>query len=52
MTETAELTRTVEGRKVPAPGTYVIRRQRERSGMTRRASDFPRAGNSVRYVAD
>lgn len=35
-----------------APGTYVIRRQRERSGMTGRPSDFPHAGNPVRYVAD
>jgi hypothetical protein len=35
-----------------APGTYVIRRQRERSGMTGRPSDFPHAGNLVRYVAD
>jgi hypothetical protein len=35
-----------------APGTYVIRRQRERSGMTRRPSDFPHAGNPVRYVVD
>ena len=35
-----------------APGTYVIRRQRERSGMTLRPSDFPYAGNPVRYVAD
>ena len=35
-----------------APGTYVIRRQREHSGMTRRPSDFPHAGHSVRYVAD
>jgi hypothetical protein len=35
-----------------APGTYVIRRQRERSGMTRRPSGFPHAGNPVQYVAD
>ena len=35
-----------------APGTYVIRRQRERSGLTRRPSDFTRAGNPVRYVVD
>jgi hypothetical protein len=35
-----------------APGTYVIRRQRERSGMTRRPSDFPHAGSPVRYVVD
>ena len=35
-----------------APGTYVIRRQRERSGMTGRPSDFPHAGNPVRYVVD
>ena len=35
-----------------APGTYVIRRQRERSGMTGRPSDFPHAGDPVRYVAD
>jgi hypothetical protein len=35
-----------------APGSYVIRRQRERSGMTRRPSDFPHAGNPVRYVVD
>jgi hypothetical protein len=35
-----------------APGTYVIRRQRERSGLTRRPSSFPHAGNPVQYVAD
>jgi hypothetical protein len=35
-----------------APGTYVIRRQRERSGLTRRPSDFPHAGHPVRYVVD
>jgi hypothetical protein len=35
-----------------APGTYVIRRQRERSGMTRRPSGFPHAGSPVQYVAD
>jgi hypothetical protein len=35
-----------------APGTYVIRRQRERSGVTRRPSGFPHAGNPVRYVVD
>lgn len=35
-----------------APGTYVIRRQRERSGATRRSSYFPHAGNPVQYVDD
>lgn len=35
-----------------APGTYVIRRQRERSSMTGRPSGFPHAGNPVQYVAD
>jgi hypothetical protein len=35
-----------------APGTYVIRRQRERSGMTHRPSGFPHAGKAVQYVAD
>lgn len=35
-----------------APGTYVIRRQRERSGTARRPSDFPHAGYPVQYVAD
>ena len=35
-----------------APGTYVIRRQRERSGMTGRPSDFPHAGDAVQYVVD
>jgi hypothetical protein len=35
-----------------APGTYIIRRQRERSGTTRRPSTFPHAGNPVQYVVD
>jgi hypothetical protein len=35
-----------------APGTYVIRRQRERSGTTHRSSDFPHAANPVQYVVD
>jgi hypothetical protein len=35
-----------------APGTYVIRRQRERSGLTHRPGDFPHPGNPVRYVVD
>jgi len=35
-----------------APGTYVIRRQRERSGLTRRPSGFPHAGNPIQYVVD
>ena len=35
-----------------APGTYVIRRQRERSGATRRSSYFPHAANPVQYVID
>jgi hypothetical protein len=35
-----------------APGTYVIRRQRERSGMTRRPSGFPHARNPIQYVVD
>ena len=35
-----------------APGTYVIRRQRERSGLTRRPSGFPHAGNPIHYVVD
>ena len=35
-----------------APGTYVIRRQRERSGATRRSSYFPHAANPVQYVVD
>jgi len=35
-----------------APGTYVIRRQRERSGTTHRSSYFPHAANSAQYVVD
>jgi hypothetical protein len=35
-----------------APGTYVIRRQRERGGATRRSSYFPHAADSVQYVLD
>jgi hypothetical protein len=35
-----------------APGTYVIRRQRERSGATRRSSYFPHAASPVQYVDD
>jgi hypothetical protein len=35
-----------------APGTYVIRRQRERSGTTHRSSYFPHAANPVQYVID
>jgi hypothetical protein len=35
-----------------APGTYVIRRQRERSGTTRPFSTFPYAVNPVQYVVD
>lgn len=35
-----------------APGNYVIRRQRERSGTTRRTGYFPHAGNPVQYVVD
>jgi hypothetical protein len=35
-----------------APGTYIIRRQRERSGMSRHPSGFPHAGNPFQYVAD
>ena len=33
-----------------APGTYVIRRQRERRGAAPRSSAFPHAG--TQYVAD
>jgi hypothetical protein len=35
-----------------APGTYVIRRQRERSGTTRRTGDFPHATDPVQYIVD
>lgn len=35
-----------------APGTYVIRRQRERSGTTPGFSPFPHATNSVQYIVD
>jgi len=35
-----------------ASGTYVIRRQRERSGTTHRSSYFPHAANPVQYVVD
>ena len=35
-----------------APGTYVIRRQRERSRATRRSGYFPHAANPVQYVVD
>jgi hypothetical protein len=35
-----------------APGTYVIRRQRERRGTTTRSSSFPHATNPVQYIAD
>lgn len=35
-----------------APGTYVIRRQRERSGTTHRSSYYPHAANPAQYVVD
>jgi hypothetical protein len=35
-----------------APGTYVIRRQRERAGAPRRHGDFPHAANPAQYVVD
>jgi hypothetical protein len=35
-----------------APGTYVIRRQRERSGGGARLSSFPYGANPAQYVAD
>lgn len=35
-----------------APGTYVIRRQRERSSTTHRSSYFPHAANPAQYVVD
>jgi len=35
-----------------APGTYVIRRQRERSGTTHRSSYFPHAADPFQYVID
>ena len=35
-----------------APGTYVIRRQRERCGGGSRLSSFPYGANPVQYIAD
>jgi len=35
-----------------APGTYLIRRQRERSGSTPRFSSFPHAVDRVQYIVD
>jgi hypothetical protein len=35
-----------------APGTYVIRRQRERSGGGTRLSSFPYGANPTQYIAD
>lgn len=35
-----------------APGTYVIRRQRERSGTTPRFGSFPHAASPVQYIVD
>jgi hypothetical protein len=35
-----------------APGTYVIRRQRERNGTTRRSGSFPHATNPIQYIVD
>jgi hypothetical protein len=35
-----------------APGRYIIRRQRERSGASRNPSEFPHAGNPFQYVVD
>ena len=51
-TEVAYLIHPEHGGSGIAPGTYVIRRQRERSGMTGRPSDFPHAGDAVQYVVD
>jgi hypothetical protein len=35
-----------------APGTYIIRRQRERRGAARRWTGFPHAGSDDQYIAD
>lgn len=35
-----------------APGTYVIRRQRERRDVTSRSSSFPHATNPAQYIVD
>ena len=52
MTAVAYLIHPEHGGGGIAPGTYVIRRQRERSGATRRSSYFPHAANPVQYVVD
>jgi hypothetical protein len=51
-TEVAYLIHPEHGGTGIAPGTYIVRRQRERAGTTRRAGHFPHAGNPVQYVAD
>jgi hypothetical protein len=35
-----------------APGTYVIRRQRERGGTVRRSGSFPHGTESLQYIVD
>jgi hypothetical protein len=49
-TEVAYLIHPEHGGSGIAPGTYVIRRQRERRGAALRSSGFPHAG--TQYVAD
>jgi len=48
-TGTAYLIHPEHGGSGIAPGTYVIRRQRERSGTTPRTGSFPHATNPVQY---
>jgi hypothetical protein len=50
-TEVAYLIHPEHGGSGIAPGTYVIRRQRERRGTARRTSAFPHAG-AAQFIAD
>jgi hypothetical protein len=51
-TGTAYLIHPEHGGSGIAPGTYVIRRQRERRGTTPGFSSFPHASNPVQYIVD